>query len=85
MDALIANFRLGRHTKSNNHMILLVPGISKKEKAVALIGKKVTWTSPAGKEISGKITQTHGNKGALRVIFEKGMPGQSIGQKVKIE
>ncbi len=85
MDALIANFRLGRHTKSNNHMILLVPGISKKEKATALIGKKVTWKSSSGKEIAGKVVSTHGNKGAVRVIFEKGMPGQAVGQKVAMQ
>ncbi len=85
MEALISNFRLGRHTKSNNHMILLVSGIENREKASSLINKKVTWKSPSGKEIHGKIASSHGNKGAVRVIFEKGMPGQSIGKKVVIQ
>jgi large subunit ribosomal protein L35Ae len=85
MDAIISNFRLGRHTKSNNHMIVLVPGISNKDKASSLVDKKVTWKSPSGKEISGKIASSHGNKGAVRVIFEKGMPGQAIGKKVTIQ
>ena len=35
--------------------------------------------------IVGKITCTHGNKGAVRVVFDKGLPGQSLGQEVKIE
>ena len=56
----------------------------KKEDAIKLIGKTVSWKSPAGKEIKGKVTQFHGNKGALRVIFEKGMPGQAVGSKVDI-
>jgi len=55
------------------------------KKANALIGKKVVWSSPAKKEIKGLVKSAHGCKGALRVLFEKGMPGQSIGQKVKIE
>ena len=85
MDALIANFRLGRHTKSNNHMILIVASIDTKEAAEKLVDKKVTWKSPAGKEINGRIASSHGNKGALRAIFETGMPGQAIGQKMVIE
>ena len=56
-----------------------------REKAKLLIGKKITWTSPAKREIKGEIKTTHGNNGCLRVHFEKGMPGQSIGTKVKIE
>ncbi|MBT3865507.1 50S ribosomal protein L35ae [Candidatus Woesearchaeota archaeon] len=85
MDALISNFRLSRHTKSNNHMVLIAPGITNRVEAEALVDKKVTWKSSAGKEIHGKIASPHGNKGALRAIFETGMPGQAIGQKVTIQ
>ncbi len=84
MEGILVNFRGGRHTKYNNHMILKVPNIDK-EKAKNLIGKLVIWQSPAKKEIKGIIKSLHGNSGCLRVIFEKGMPGQSIGTKVKLE
>lgn len=84
MEGIISNFRLGRHTKSNNQMVILADAKSKQE-AANLIGKKVTWKSPAGKAITGKISAPHGNSGAVRAIFEKGMPGQAIGQKVEIE
>lgn len=84
MEGVIANFRCGRHTKSENQMVIVVKGIDKKEKTDKFIGKEISWKSPAGKEIKGKITSSHGNKGALRVLFEKGMPGQAIGQKVEI-
>ena len=66
-------------------MVVYLSGVSKKEKASELVGKSVVWKSPKGKEIKGKVASAHGNKGAVRVIFEKGMPGQSIGQKVMIE
>ena len=66
-------------------MVVIVDGISNKEKAGALVGKEVVWKSPSGKEIKGKVASPHGNKGALRVIFEKGMPGQSLATKVEIK
>jgi len=84
MEGVIVNFRGSAHVKKGNQMIVSIDG-SDKEKSKKLIGKTAVWTSSAGKEIKGKITVLHGSKGAVRVIFEKGMPGQSIGSKVKIE
>ncbi|MDP4012069.1 MAG: 50S ribosomal protein L35ae [Candidatus Nanoarchaeia archaeon] len=84
MEGLINNFRRGDSTISHTHMIVIVKGVESKKKASDLIGKKVTWKSPAGKEILGKVAAAHGNSGALRVIFEKGMPGQAIGTKVTV-
>jgi len=84
MKGLIANFRGGRHTQYNNQMIIIAEGIKNKEQAQKILKKTVTWKSPSGKEIKGKITSIHGNKGAVRVLFEKGMPGQSIGGSVEI-
>lgn len=85
MKATIVNFRGGRHTQYNNHMIIQVSGTESKEKAAGLIGKKVIWKSPAGKEVKGEIKAAHGNSGAVRAIFEKGMPGQSVGKTVSVE
>jgi len=78
MEGLIANFRGGRHTKYDNQMIIHVKDVDNKEKAKKLIGKKVTWESPAGKKISGKISNIHGNSGYVRAIFEKGENGGLI-------
>jgi len=66
-------------------MIVVVEGVNSREDAEKLVGKKVTWKSPANKTINGKVASAHGNKGAVRVIFETGMPGQAIGTKVTIE
>jgi len=80
------NFRRSRHRTYGNQMIIMVDGTDNKEKAAKLVGKSVSWTAPGKekKEIKGKISAAHGNKGILRVLFEKGMPGQSIGAKVNI-
>ncbi len=86
MKAQITSFRRGRDVITGNHMILRVESITDKEKAESLLGKSVVWTSPGKnkKEIKGKIVRVHGNSGAVRAIFERGMPGQSIGEHIEI-
>ncbi len=85
MEGIIKNFRRGRHTQKTTHMIVYLSNMDTREKASKLVGKEVVWKSQKGKEIKGKVANAHGNKGALRVIFDKGMPGQSMGNKVEIK
>ncbi len=85
MEGIIVNFRGSHHTQYSDQMIVKIMEVENKEQAKKLISRKVVWKSPAGKEIIGKVTKDHGNKGAVRVKFEKGMPGQCIGEKVFIE
>lgn len=85
MKGIIVNFRGGLHTQRNNQMVVKVDSIKSKKDADKLVGKKVTWVSPAGKEMPGIVTKYHGNSGCLRVKFDKGMPGQSVGKEVKVE
>lgn len=66
-------------------MIVYINGVDNKENAAKLAGKAAIWKSPKGREIAGKVASAHGNSGAVRVIFEKGMPGQSIGTKVELK
>ena len=80
----IVQFRRGRKTVIEKHFLIEVEGISSREKAEKLVGKEVEWTSPAGKKIAGKISGAHGNKGVVRAIFEKGLPGQAVTTKVEI-
>ncbi len=84
MEGTIVNFRRGMHTQTTNHIIIHISDESSREKASELVGKTVVWKSPAGKEITGKVASAHGNKGAIRAIFERGLPGQSAGTKVEI-
>ena len=85
MEGLVNNFRRARHHTKGNHMIITVEGYDSREKSKELLGKKVMWTSPSGKEIKGEIKAVHGNKGAVRVLFERGLPGQSVATMVKVE
>lgn len=85
MEGIIVNYRIGRHTQNTNQMIIKVNEINDKESAKKLIDKKVSWKTPSGKEMEGIIKNIHGNNGAVRAHFKIGLPGQSIGKKVRIE
>ena len=85
MEGTIVHFRGSRRVKRSNQMVLQVSGVDNKDKASKLIGRKVVWKTSAGKQMNGEITNIHGNSGALRVRFDTGMPGQSIGTKVVVE
>ncbi|MBI2507505.1 50S ribosomal protein L35ae [Candidatus Woesearchaeota archaeon] len=85
MKARIVSFRRSRRRQNTRQIILKVESITSKEKTKELIGKTVTWKSPAGKEIKGKISNYHGNSGNIRAILEKGVPGQAIGSEVEIK
>jgi large subunit ribosomal protein L35Ae len=87
MNATIVNFRRGRHRQNTRQIIIKVEGVNSIEEADKLIKKQVSWKSPGKepKEIKGKVSSSHGNKGCIRAIFERGLPGQAIGEKVKLE
>lgn len=85
MEGVIINYRGSHKTQHPNQMIVKVKEIDSKEKAKELLKKTVTWVTPSGKEMKGAVTKEHGNKGAVRVKFEKGLPGQAIGTKVQVE
>lgn len=85
-DATVMHFRMGRHHQNTKQMILRVADTA--EEAQKFVGKKVSWTSTGKnpKTITGTISALHGRKGNVRAIFaEKGLPGQALGKKVKVE
>ena len=84
MEAILLNYRRGRHTQTVNQLLLEVEGCDTKAMASKFIGKRVIWKSVAGKEIFGKVTQPHGTRGVLRIRFSRGLPGDAIGDKVEI-
>ena len=84
MKGIIINYRMGRHTQNPHQMIIKVKDVNSKDDAKKLKGKTVVWETKTGKKMEGKVLAPHGNKGAVRAKFEKGLPGQSIGTEVKI-
>ena len=84
MKGKVIQFRRSRKRIHERHFILNV-GTNDIKEAEKFVGRHVTWKSPAGKEIKGKISSPHGNKGLVRAIFEKGLPGQARNEEVEIK
>lgn len=85
MKGKIIQFRRGRHTYKERHFLIDVSAKGKQE-AGKFVGRKVVWVSKGKnkKQIKGKISSCHGNKGLVRAIFERGLPGQAINDEVEI-
>lgn len=85
MKGKVVQFRRGRKTIHERHFLIEVEGSKSRKDAEKFVGKEVAWKSPAGKIIKGKISSAHGNKGVVRAIFEKGLPGQAVTTNVEIK
>lgn len=81
----VLQYRRGKRTVYDKHFLIEVSGTDSREKAEKFVGKEVEWKSPAGKIIRGKVASAHGNKGVLRVIFERGLPGQAVTTEVELK
>ena len=81
----VIQFRRGLKTVHRRHFLIEVEGSKNKADAEKFIGKHISWKSPAGKIIDGKVSSSHGNKGLVRAIFEIGLPGQSMNTAVEIK
>lgn len=84
MKGIVVQFRRSRHRIHERHYLLDV-GATSREEAKKLAGKHVEWKSPAGKVISGKISDAHGNKGLVRAIFDTGLPGQAMTTEIEVK
>jgi large subunit ribosomal protein L35Ae len=87
MKGRIASFRGSIHSRVGTQLIIKVDGVSKRADAQKLVGKKVVWKNTVGKqkkELKGEVRSAHGNSGAIRVLFETGMPGQCLSKEVEI-
>ena len=84
MKGKISNYRQGVHTEYTNQYVVSVDGVSDRQMAQGIIGKRVVFKTVSGKEIVGKVSKPHGNSGAVLVRFDKGLPGQAVGMEVEL-
>jgi len=85
MKGRIVNYRRGVTTQTNDQMVVEVEGIKSRAEASNLAGKRIVWITATGREMIGKVGKPHGNKGAILVRFNKGLPGQALGTEVEIQ
>jgi large subunit ribosomal protein L35Ae len=81
---IVVQFRRSRKRIHEKHFLIDV-NLKNRAEAEKLVGREIIWTSPAGKKIKGRISGAHGNKGLVRAIFERGLPGQAITTDVEVK
>jgi large subunit ribosomal protein L35Ae len=79
----IMNYRIGIRTQSSREFLILFKGVDSAAQAGHLMGQKVVWKGE-NKNLIGKIVGFHGNNGAVRVKFRRGVPGQALGTPVEL-
>ena len=79
--ARITGFR-GRDERKENHFAILDVGDA--AGVEQLVGARVTWRTPTGRSLHGKIMGPHGQKRVL-ARFTKGLPGTAIGNLVELK
>ena len=84
MTGTIVNYRRSLHIQHTKHILIKFDGYNNDKEAAKLIGREVVWETKSGKLLRGKIVKTHGKKGVVRAIFNKGLPGEALGTKLKI-
>ena len=83
MKGVIVHYRQNRHTTDGNQIIIQPEECSTRADAEKLVGKKVTWNT-GKRDLIGTVASAHGNSGAIRAVFEQGLPGQALSTKVTI-
>ncbi len=84
MKLKISAFRGSHRTQNPRQIIAVSDAIDSREKAEELKGKKAVWETSSGKKIEGEVSGPHGNKGAVRIRFHKGLPGQALGTEIEV-
>ncbi len=82
MQGLIVSYRRSMRDQTPNQAIVLVDGCKNRADATKWVGKTVTWKSVHA-VIPGVVASPHGNSGKLRILFQRGIPGQAITQHVQ--
>ena len=81
---VFVSYQRGKHTQRNHQILIRIEGIDDGKEAAHFIGRKITWNSPTGSILMGRIVGVHGRRGVVKARFKKGLPGHAIGAPVTI-
>ncbi len=82
LEGVIVNYRIGPKTQRPKECLIRPIGVDPKMMG-GLIGWRVSWPADEPR-IRGKVLSLHGRRGVLRVRFERGVPGQALGSRVRL-
>ncbi len=79
----IVNYRIGIRTQMSKWCLIQIMGENRAASAGQLIGRKVVLKYGKNRFI-GRIIGLHGKNGVVKTKFQKGIPGQALGQRVEL-
>ena len=89
---VFSGFRRARLNQKPNQALIHIEGCQDINSAKFYLGKKVALLRKAETEKNGsnyrvawgKVIATHGKSGVVRAKFRKNLPGEAIGEKVRV-
>jgi large subunit ribosomal protein L35Ae len=79
----IINYHIGIRTQKSDECLIQLPKTVFVAPAAQLVGRRVIWK--AGKaQHAGRIIGLHGKNGVVIAKFNKGIPGQALGNEVEL-
>jgi large subunit ribosomal protein L35Ae len=79
----IVNYRIGIRTQMPKWCLIQIISENTVSKAGQLVGRKMILKFGKNSFI-GRIVCLHGQKGVVKVKFQKGIPGQALGARVEL-
>ena len=91
-NGIFTGFRRGKTTQTEANALITVENCHDKAGARWYLGKRVAYVFKGKKSVNntkfrvrwGKVVNTHGHQGKIRVAFRKNLPPHAMGARVKI-
>ena len=91
-NGIFTGFRRGKTTQNCNQALITIANCNDKLGASWYLGKRVAYIWKAKKTVNntrfrvswGKVVNTHGHQGAVRVSFRRNLTARAMGAKVRV-
>uniref|UniRef100_A0A0B6Y079 Large ribosomal subunit protein eL33 n=1 Tax=Arion vulgaris TaxID=1028688 RepID=A0A0B6Y079_9EUPU len=94
---IFTGYKRGLRNSHENTTLIKIEGVSNKDEADFYVGKRVVYLYKAKKAVArigkeatkvrtviGRVTRSHGNTGAIRARFNRTLPPQAMGSRVRV-